>query len=201
MHVLCNNFFQVNVSLNVRNIFEVNEKAQYITLETSIRMIWIDERVRSNPKPNSGVDFVSINGDQIHKFWVPDIFIDQAVKTRNPKVHVMPATLRVFPNGLIRSVVHISLFRSTTVVSCLSPIKYYQNYSVISFLYDVFWHCLRWLHNPSFSTRTSHISVYSTMFYHIISLILYMRQREPNVCLCLYVNFVSIYSVFIGRVA
>ena len=124
--------------MNVRNIFEVNEKAQYITLETSIRMIWIDERVRSNPKPNSGVDFVSINGDQIHKFWVPDIFIDQAVKTRNPKVHVMPATLRVFPNGLIRSVVHISLFRSTTVVSCLSPIKYYQNYSVISFLYDVF---------------------------------------------------------------
>lgn len=92
----------VNVSLNVRNIFEVNEKAQYITLETSIRMIWIDKRVRSNPKPNSGVDFVSINGDQIHKFWVPDIFIDQAVKTRNPKVHVMPATLRVFPNGLIR---------------------------------------------------------------------------------------------------
>ena len=104
-------------------------------------MIWIDKRVRSNPKPNSGVDFVSINGDQIHKFWVPDIFIDQAVKTRNPKVHVMPATLRVFPNGVIRSVVHISLFRSTTVVNCLvgiSLIKYYQNYSVISFLYDVF---------------------------------------------------------------
>ena len=168
-------------------------------------MIWIDKRVRSNPKPNSGVDFVSINGDQIHKFWVPDIFIDQAVKTRNPKVHVMPATLRVFPNGLIRSVVHISLFRSTNshiyIWLLLSLIKYYQNYSVISFLYDVFWHCLRWLHNPSFSTRTSHISVYSTIFYHIISLILYMRQREPNVCLCLYVNFVSIYSVFIGRVA
>ena len=96
-------------------------------------MIWIDERVRSNPKPNSGVDFVSINGDQIHKFWVPDIFIDQAVKTRNPKVHVMPATLRVFPNGLIRSVVHISLFRST-----IPLIKYYQNYSVIPFLYDMF---------------------------------------------------------------
>ena len=88
-------------------------------METSIRMIWIDSRVKSNPKPNSGVDFVSINGDQIHKFWVPDIFIDQAVKTRNPKVHVMPATLRVFPNGLIRSVVHISLFRSTTVVNCM----------------------------------------------------------------------------------
>ena len=91
--------------MNVRNIMEVNEKAQYITLETSIRMYWRDSRVKSNPKSNSGVEFVSINGDQIHKFWVPDIFIDQAVKTRNPKVHVQPATLRVYPSGVIRQVI------------------------------------------------------------------------------------------------
>merc|ERR550539_1685427 len=72
---------QVNVSLNLRNIFEVNEKAQYITMETSIRMYWRDGRIRSKPKLNSGVEFVSLNGDQIHRFWIPDIFIDQAVKT------------------------------------------------------------------------------------------------------------------------
>ena len=81
---------------------EVNEKAQYITLETSIRMYWRDGRITSKPTTKSGVEFVSINGDKIHKFWVPDIFIDQAVKTRNPKVHVLPATLRVYPNGVIR---------------------------------------------------------------------------------------------------
>ena len=35
---------QVNVSMNLRNIFEVNEKSQYISLETSIRMYWVDPR-------------------------------------------------------------------------------------------------------------------------------------------------------------
>ena len=65
-------------------------------------MYWRDSRITSKPTTKSGVEFVSINGDKIHKFWVPDIFIDQAVKTRNPKVHVLPATLRVYPNGVIR---------------------------------------------------------------------------------------------------
>ena len=45
-------YFQVNVSLNLRNIFEVNEKAQYITLETSLRMYWKDERIQGIPIGN-----------------------------------------------------------------------------------------------------------------------------------------------------
>ena len=103
---------------------EVNEKAQYITLETSIRMYWRDSRVKSNPKSNSGVEFVSINGDQIHKFWVPDIFIDQAVKTRNPKVHVQPATLRVYPNGVIRQGI-------ISIITLKSLITYNWNSNII----------------------------------------------------------------------
>jgi hypothetical protein len=71
-------------------------------METSIRMYWRDSRIRGTPKPKSGAEFVSLNGEQINQFWIPDIFIDQAVKTRNPKVHVMPATLRVYPDGVIR---------------------------------------------------------------------------------------------------
>ena len=74
-------FVQVNVSLNLRNIFEVNEKAQYITLETSIRMYWVDPRLSS--KPQEDRDFVSVNGADIKKFWVPDLFIDQVVITMN----------------------------------------------------------------------------------------------------------------------
>ena len=65
-------------------------------------MYWRDSRVGSKLKTTSGVDFVSINGNQIQKFWIPDIFIDQAVQTRNPKVHVPAATLRVYPDGTIR---------------------------------------------------------------------------------------------------
>ena len=93
-------FYQVNVSLNLRNIFEVNEKAQYITLETSIRMFWRDPRLTSMPV--EGRDFVTINGHDIRHFWVPDIFIDQAIKLREPTFEVKPASLRVYPDGLLR---------------------------------------------------------------------------------------------------
>jgi len=91
---------QVNVSLNLRNIFEVNEKAQYITLETSIRMFWRDPRITS--KPAEGRDFVNINGANIQSFWIPDVFIDQAKKLRIPNIEIRPASIRVYPDGLIR---------------------------------------------------------------------------------------------------
>ena len=39
-------FFQVNVSLNLRNILEVDEKAQFVSLETTLRMYWRDERIK-----------------------------------------------------------------------------------------------------------------------------------------------------------
>ena len=60
---------QVNVSLNLRNIFEVNEKAQYLSLETSLRMFWKDERLTSVPIGDN--EFVIVNGKAIEKFWIP----------------------------------------------------------------------------------------------------------------------------------
>ena len=36
----------VNFSVNLRNILGVNEKDQYISLETSLRMYWMDTRVK-----------------------------------------------------------------------------------------------------------------------------------------------------------
>jgi len=91
---------QVNVSMNLRNIFEVNEKSQYISLETSIRMYWVDPRLSS--VPSEGREFSSVNGPDIKKFWVPDLFIDQAKALRSPTFEVKPASLRVFPDGTIR---------------------------------------------------------------------------------------------------
>ena len=63
------NTLQVNVSLNLRNIFEVNEKAQYVNLETSLRMFWKDERLTSVPIGDN--EFVIVNGKAIEKFWIP----------------------------------------------------------------------------------------------------------------------------------
>lgn len=95
-----NCFLQVNVSLNLRNIFEVNEKAQYISLETSLRLYWKDERITGVPLGND--DFVNVNGKAIDNFWVPDVFIDQAKALRAPTFHVKPATIRVYPDGTMR---------------------------------------------------------------------------------------------------
>jgi len=91
---------KVNVSLNLRNIFEVNEKAQYITLETSLRMYWKDERITSVPIGDN--EFVNVNGKEIGNFWIPDIFIDQAKALRTPNFYVNPATIRVYPDKTIR---------------------------------------------------------------------------------------------------
>jgi len=91
---------KVNVSLNLRNIFEVNEKAQYITLETSLRMYWKDERITSVPIGDN--EFVNVNGKEIGNFWIPDIFIDQAKALRTPNFYVNPSTIRVYPDHTIR---------------------------------------------------------------------------------------------------
>ena len=91
---------KINVSLNLRNVFEVNEKAQYISVETSFRMIWQDSRVRPNLRV--GQEYISLNGKAIESFWIPDIFIDQAKVLRNPTLQIKPSTLRVYPDGLLR---------------------------------------------------------------------------------------------------
>ena len=94
------------MSLNLRNIFEVNEKAQYISLETSFRMWWRDERITGVPL--GGEEFVRVNGKAIDNFWIPDVFIDQAKALRSPTFHVKPTSIRVYPDGVIRySFVHI----------------------------------------------------------------------------------------------
>ena len=99
-HIFIYYILQVNVSLNLRNIFEVNEKQQFITIETSLRMFWKDERITSVPIGNN--EFVTVNGKAVDNFWIPDIFIDQAKHLRNPTFLVKPATIRVYPDNTVR---------------------------------------------------------------------------------------------------
>ena len=70
-------YFKVQISMNVRNIFEVDEKAQLISLEISQRMVWKDDRVKGFPA--DGQKFVNINRKGLDKFWIPDLFIDQVL--------------------------------------------------------------------------------------------------------------------------
>ena len=99
---------RVNFSINLRNVLEVNEVAETVSLETTLRMYWRDERLSLNFEslPESffthNKQFISLHPDVANMIWIPDIFIDQAVSLRRPKFHVPAASLRVYRDGTIR---------------------------------------------------------------------------------------------------
>ena len=94
------------------------EVEQLITVETTIRMMWIDTRARikeendDEEEPEVGLnqtnldglaqkkafkpEYVTINPRLAKHFWIPDIFIDQAKQIREPTFHVLPASLRIY---------------------------------------------------------------------------------------------------------
>jgi hypothetical protein len=76
----------------------VNEIAQLVTMEVSIRMHWIDPRVRlSNfAKMPINDEYILLNPRLARHLWVPDLFIDQAKELREPTFHVLPASLRIY---------------------------------------------------------------------------------------------------------
>ncbi|TRY61959.1 hypothetical protein TCAL_10287 [Tigriopus californicus] len=96
----------VNVSLNLRNVLQVNEITQIVTMEISIRMNWFDKRIRLSDHAlahmHDDEDFLTLNPRLGRHFWIPDIFIDQAKDLREPTFHVLPASLRVHRDSNIR---------------------------------------------------------------------------------------------------
>ena len=103
----------VNFSINLRNLLEVNEVAGTVSLETTFRMYWRDERIqlRLETLPDShkhqNKTFLVLHPDVAKMIWVPDIFIDQAVSLRRPRYLTPAASLRVYRDGLIRLVLNI----------------------------------------------------------------------------------------------
>ena len=98
----------VNFSINLRNVLEVNEVGEKVSLETTLRMYWKDERIALNFEslPESfflqNKSFISLHPDVANMIWIPDIFIDQAVSLRKPQFQVPAASLRVYRDGTIR---------------------------------------------------------------------------------------------------
>ena len=67
----------VEFQVNLRNVLEVNEVSQICALETTIRMYWVDQRVKM-AYPNLH-EYVTLNPKAAERFWIPDIFIDQVI--------------------------------------------------------------------------------------------------------------------------
>ena len=98
----------MNFSINLRNVLEVNEVAETVSIETTLRMFWYDERlslhkgILPDPVTEGGREYITLHPSITSQLWIPDIFVDQAVKLRKPLIHTPPTSLRVYKDGLIR---------------------------------------------------------------------------------------------------
>ncbi len=77
----------------------MNEITQIVTMEVSVRLYWMDPRVRLKNESHFGDgddEYITLNPRLARYLWVPDLFIDQAKEMREPTFHVLPASLRVY---------------------------------------------------------------------------------------------------------
>ena len=99
----------VNASMNLRNIIKISEKEQTISLDITLRMYWRDDRLRLKSTADLPRDLTHYNlsyivqlGEEISKFWLPDLFVDEAIKTRNPAYKVPTESLRLYEDSSLR---------------------------------------------------------------------------------------------------
>ena len=96
----------VEASLNLRNILEVLETQQLISIETSLRLYWRDTRIKPVQKFLEMVDscgpYMSLNLEIASTIWMPDIFIDKTKSIRKPTYFSQAALLRIYNNSIIK---------------------------------------------------------------------------------------------------
>jgi len=96
----------IQASINLRNILEVWEKEQLVSLETTLRLYWKDTRLRPDSKYLESADsfgeYVALNPSKADIIWMPDIFIDQVKAIRTPTYYTRPASIRVYNDSTIR---------------------------------------------------------------------------------------------------
>ena len=103
---------KVNASMNLRNIIKLSEKEQIISLKTTLRMFWRDERLniminsdfpgtRRDPDHNN-LTYLVHTLDQIDRVWMPDLFVDEAISVRKPAYKIPTESLRFYEDGSLR---------------------------------------------------------------------------------------------------
>ena len=65
----------MNVSVNLKNIVEVDETKKLIPVDLSLWLEWADTRVKGLPKDDQ--EYVTVFGNAVDLFWILDIFINQ----------------------------------------------------------------------------------------------------------------------------
>ena len=83
-------------------MLNVDEPAQLITVETSLRMTWRDPRLTVRIPDYSPTNYVFFRSDVTKHVWFPDVYIDGIQDLRFPAYKVKPAYLRVYNDSLMK---------------------------------------------------------------------------------------------------
>ncbi|XP_023323536.1 glycine receptor subunit alpha-4 [Eurytemora carolleeae] len=96
----------ISASINIRNILEVDEKDQIVSMETTLRLYWKDPRIKPKYEALSSYDsrgnYTNLHSSLANTIWMPDIFLDHAKTIRTPTFFSKPASLRVYNDSTIR---------------------------------------------------------------------------------------------------
>ena len=80
----------------------MDEPAQLITVETSLRMTWTDPRLKVSVPRNFPTNYVLFRSDVTRYIWFPDVYIDGIQSLRQPAYKVLPAYLRVYNTSMLK---------------------------------------------------------------------------------------------------
>ena len=72
-----------------RNVLNVDEPAQLITVETSLRMTWTDPRLNVTLPEDSPTEYIRFGDGVVKHIWFPDVYIDGIQDLRFPAYKVL----------------------------------------------------------------------------------------------------------------
>ena len=99
----------IQAAFNLRNILDLSESNQRISLEVSLILFWYDTRLTVNQSLLHGEDqrgrYLTLGKKDAEKLWTPDLYIDKVRQIRGPKkvfYFQEPITLRLYKDNRVR---------------------------------------------------------------------------------------------------
>jgi len=92
----------VIASVNLRSIFEVDEVAQSVTVDTTLRFKWKDDRITVNLSAlATDKDYIYVDSNVTNQIWIPDIIIDKTKSIRSPSLVKGASSIRLYKDSTI----------------------------------------------------------------------------------------------------
>ncbi|XP_071450142.1 glycine receptor subunit alpha-4-like [Hetaerina americana] len=97
----------VKFSVSIKNIPDINELKQMLSIEMNLRIYWQDTRLTHATdllfqRSRTNHSYLSLNPVALSNIWVPDIYTDYAKSVSSQRILSPPISLRIYPNATIR---------------------------------------------------------------------------------------------------